>query len=132
MNVEVARLVTAYFDGLLRPDVQARVAQLCTPDVQFHEVLGEFTGMEGFDAAVLSRQRQVAPGLRIEILQMVADASECAVRWRVSGALPDTAVPVSTEGSTWFRIANGLIAEVWSCWDAATLLQQFEVPVQRS
>ena len=132
MNAEVTRIVTAYFDGLLQPDVQARVARLCTPDVQFHEVLGEFTGMRGFDAEILSRQRQIAPGLRIDILQMIADEAECAVRWRVSGALPDDAAPVSTEGSTWFRIANGLIDEVWSCWDAATLLQQFNVPVQRS
>lgn len=131
MNAEIRRLVTAYFDGLLQPDVEARLTRLCTPDVQFHEVLGEFTGMRGFDAEVLSRQRQIAPGLRIEILQMVADETECAVRWRVSGTLPDTAAPLATEGSTWFRIANGLIAEVWACWDAATLLQQFAVPVQR-
>jgi hypothetical protein len=132
VNAEVERLATAYFDGLLRPDVQARLARLCTPDVQFHEVLGEFTGMRGFDAEVLSRQRQIAPGLRIDILQMVADDSECAVRWRVSGELPDAAAPISTEGSTWFRISNGLIDEVWSCWDAVNLLQLFNVPVQRS
>lgn len=130
MSAEVRRIVTAYFDGLLLPDVQARMARLCAPDVQFHEVLGEFTGMDGFDAAVLSRQRQIAPNLRIEILQMLADDSECAVHWRVSGTLPDAVAEMSTEGTTWFRIADGLIAEVWACWDAATLLQQFAVPVQ--
>jgi hypothetical protein len=131
VSAEVQRLVGEYFAILLAPDVEARMAPLCTPDVQFHEVLGEFTGMRGFDAEVLSRQRQIAPGLRIELLQVLADDVEGAARWRVSGTLPGSAEPFATEGSTWFRIAGGLIAEVWSCWDAAMLLQQFDVPVHR-
>jgi hypothetical protein len=61
VSAEVQRLVGEYFAILLAPDVEARMAPLCTPDVQFHEVLGEFTGMRGFDAEVLSRQRQIAP-----------------------------------------------------------------------
>lgn len=132
MSAEVRRIVTAYFDVLLLPDVQVHMERLCKPDVQMHEVLGEFTGMQGFDAAVLSRQRQIAPSLRIEILEMLADDTECAAHWRVSGTLPDAAEEMSTEGTTWFRIADGLIAEVWACWDAATLLQQFAVPLQRN
>lgn len=131
MSAEVRRIVGEYFAGLLEPDVEARLTRLCAPDVQFHEVLGEFTGMRGFDAEVLSRQRQIAPGLRIELLQLLADDAEGTARWRVSGTLPGSAEPFATEGSTWFRIAGGLIAEVWSCWDAATLLKQFDVPVHR-
>ncbi len=126
MNAHIRQVVESYFDALLRPDFAERIGSLYRPDVQLHEVLGEFTGLAGVDAQVLARQREIVPGLHIEVLQVLEDGVECAVRWRVTGTVPDSGRPLETEGTTWMRFEAGLIAEIWACWDAGTLLPQFQ------
>ena len=91
--------------------------------------MGDFIGLAGFDSELLERPRALLPGLQIDLQQLIGDATECAVRWQLSGIYPSATAPTETgapaelrtEGTTWFRFEGALIAEVWTYWDGAVL-----------
>lgn len=141
VNPEHRKVVETYFDAVLRPDARTQLEALCHANVQFHEVMGDFVGLAGFDSELLTRPRTQIPGLRIELRQFLGDATECAVRWQMNGRYPapadaaasaggartataaSTPTELCTEGTTWFRFDGALIAEVWTYWDGALLFE---------
>jgi steroid delta-isomerase-like uncharacterized protein len=75
--------------------------------------------------------REAIPDLRVKIERMVSRGDMVAVHWSASGTnskaaagLPGKGRPVAIEGMTFFRFANGRIAEEWGVIDMATLMRQ--------
>jgi len=69
--------------------------------------------------------------LRLMILDMLAEADQVALRWRVTAThqgdylgIAATGKPVTYEGVAWLRILDGKIVEDHAYWDNLDILQQ--------
>ena len=75
--------------------------------------------------------RKAFPDLKITVDQQVAERDLVAVRWTARGTntgagngIPATGRAVQTTGTTLFRMADGRIAEEWTCADSLGLMRQ--------
>ena len=99
-------------------------------------VAADFVGDDGRSgpAGVLEwhRERRAAfADLRYEVVTVVADDERAAIRWQASGhqsgpfgPVRATGNPVTYQGVTLFRVAEGKIVELWSVNELFQLLQQ--------
>lgn len=75
--------------------------------------------------------RDAFPDLKITVDKQVAEGDLVAVRWTARGTntgagngIPATGRAVQTMGTTLFRVADGRIAEEWTCADSLGLMKQ--------
>lgn len=75
--------------------------------------------------------RQAFPDLKITVDKQVAERDLVAVRWTARGTntgvgngIPATGRAVQVTGTTLFRVADGRIAEEWTCADSLGLMRQ--------
>jgi predicted ester cyclase len=90
--------------------------------------------LAGFEFAV-AKLGSAFPGIRFTIDDLVAAGDRVAVRFTAAGTqlgpyvgIPATGRYVEWSGNTIYRVADGVIVEAWSLWDAAGLLQQLMAP----
>ncbi len=93
---------------------------------------GEAYGIEG-DRVKTAMLLQAFPDGIWTVEDLVAGDDKVAVRWSFKGTqlgdlpvfgLPATGNAVSFAGITIYRVANGLITEIWDAYDKVPLLQQ--------
>jgi steroid delta-isomerase-like uncharacterized protein len=87
-------------------------------------------GPEGFAAAAANLHRAYAD-LRIDVVDMLAEADHVAVRWHETGRhvaqffnLKPTGKPFASRGMNIYRLAEGKIVESWLAIDPATIRAQ--------
>jgi len=75
--------------------------------------------------------REAFPDLNIRIDKLLAEEDLVAVRWTARGTntgsgngIPATGRSVETHGTTLFRMAEGRIAEEWTCANSLGLMRQ--------
>ena len=88
-----------------------------------------FTHADGM--AEVRGWRGAFPDLKITVDKQVAERNLVAVRWTARGTntgtgngIPATGRAVQATGTTLFRIADGRIAEEWTCADSLGLMKQ--------
>ena len=140
--------VRAWFNAYLESDVNAALRPLCIAKPQLHSVLGTLVEAMFVEAMFVEAMRADRVDLaellrRVELrtfapVALQGDAQVVATRWHATviarrqaddglanqpiATPPAAATPLSIEGSTWFRLADGLIAEAWHHWDCEPLL----------
>lgn len=122
-NKSLARRV--YEEGLN----QGRFDVPYTPDFVGHGGARTFTHAQGMAEA--KGWRDAFPDLNMRIDLMVAENDMVAVRWTATGTntgtgngIPATGRSVETHGTTMFRMADGRIAEEWTCANSLGLMRQ--------
>jgi len=82
--------------------------------------------MENYVTGVL---KQYA-GFKIEIHDILMDGSLAAVRWTVTGTHRQSGSPVSVDGVSVTRMAEGKVVEEWVTWDTQSVLAQIDAHTQ--
>ncbi|WP_257385799.1 ester cyclase [Tahibacter caeni] len=123
LNKSVTRRV--YEEGLS----QGRFDVPYTADFVGHGGRTTFTHDAGMAEA--KGWREAFPDLKITVDKQVAEGDLVAVRWTARGTntgtgngIPATGRAVQTTGTTLFRVADGQIAEEWTCADSLGLMRQ--------
>ena len=82
--------------------------------------------------------REAFPDLHITVDTQVAERDLVAVRWTARGTntgagngIPATGRAVQINGTTLFRMADGRIAEEWTCADSLSLMRQLDLLATR-
>ena len=78
--------------------------------------------------------RGAFPDTRIQLLDIVAEANEVAVRFEVQAThtgnglpFPPTGRPVKFSGMSFLQLTDGKLAKGWNCWDQLGMLTQLGV-----
>ncbi|WP_386071306.1 ester cyclase [Tahibacter sp. UC22_41] len=123
LNKSITRRV--YEEGLS----QGRFEVPYSADFVGHGGRNTFTHADGMAEA--SGWRDAFPDLKITVDKQVAEGDLVAVRWTARGTntgagngIPATGRAVQTMGTTLFRVADGRIAEEWTCADSLGLMKQ--------
>jgi steroid delta-isomerase-like uncharacterized protein len=110
------------------------VAEFFTEDYVQH-IAGQPTqaGYELVQQGAAS-SRAAYPDFRLSIDDQVAEGDSVAARWTMTGThqgefygIPATGKQVSQSGTTFYRLENGRIAEIWFLGDMMGLMQQLGV-----
>lgn len=122
-NKSLARRV--YEEGLN----QGRFEVPYAPDFVGHGGARTFTHVEGLAEA--KGWRAAFPDLNMTVDKLLAEQDLVAVRWTARGTntgsgngLPATGRSVQINGTTLFRMAEGRIAEEWTCANSLGLMRQ--------
>ena len=123
LNKSVTRRV--YEEGLN----QGRFEVPYSADFVGHGGRANFTHADGMAEA--QGWRKAFPDLKITVDKQVAERDLVAVRWTARGTntgagngIPATGRAVQITGTTLFRMADGRIAEEWTCADSLGLMKQ--------
>ena len=123
LNKSITRRV--YEEGLN----QGRFEVPYSADFVGHGGRTTFTHADGMAEA--KGWREAFPDLKITVDKQVAEHDLVAVRWTASGTntgtgngIPATGRAVQITGTTLFRVADGRIAEEWTCADSLALRKQ--------
>jgi steroid delta-isomerase-like uncharacterized protein len=123
LNKSVTRRV--YEEGLN----QGRFEVPYRADFVGHGGTSTFTHADGM--AETKGWRQAFPDLKVTVDKQVAERDLVAVRWTARGTntaagngIPATGRAVQVTGTTLFRMADGQIAEEWTCADSLGLVKQ--------
>lgn len=123
LNKSVTRRV--YEEGLN----QGRFEVPYSADFVGHGGRRTFTHADGMAEA--KGWRKAFPDLKITVDKQVAERDLVAVRWTARGTntgtgngIPTTGRAVQMTGTTLFRMADGQIAEEWTCADSLGLMRQ--------
>jgi steroid delta-isomerase-like uncharacterized protein len=123
LNKSITRRV--YEEGLN----QGRFDVPYSADFVGHGGRSTFTHADGMAEA--KGWRQAFPDLDITVDKQVAERDLVAVRWTARGTntgagngIPATGRAVQITGTTLFRMADGRIAEEWTCADSLGLMKQ--------
>ena len=110
------------------------VEQLIHPDFCNHEVAADRPGGPDGFREVARRLRRAFAELRIEPLDVIAEADKVAIRARVSGrqvgpfaGMPVTGREFSVEHTHVVRILDGKVVEHWANRDDCGMLRQLGV-----
>jgi predicted ester cyclase len=130
------RLALRWLEAIWNADLDAptgggAVEQLVHPDYYNHEVAADRPGgPDGFREVAL-RLRRAFAALRIEPLDVIAEADKVAIRARVSGrqigpfaGMPLTGREFSVEHTHIVRILDGKVIEHWANRDDCGMLRQ--------
>ena len=122
-NKSLARRV--YEEGLN----QGRFEVPYAPDFVGHGGARTFTHDDGMAEA--KGWRKAFPDLHMKVDKLLAEQDLVAVRWTARGSntgsgngIPATGRTVEISGTTLFRMADGRIAEEWTCADSMGLMRQ--------
>jgi steroid delta-isomerase-like uncharacterized protein len=123
LNKSITRKV--YEEGLN----QGRFEVPYSTDFVGHGGRATFTHADGMAEA--RGWRKAFPDLKITVDKQVAERDLVAVRWTARGTntgtgngVPATGRAVQIAGTTLFRMADGRIAEEWTCADSLGLMKQ--------
>ena len=82
----------------------------------------------------VTASRHAYPDFQLRIDEQVAEGDKIAARWSMTGThqgefygIPSTGKKVGHSGTTFYRLANGRIAEIWFLADMLGLMQQLGV-----
>lgn len=126
-SLEINKSVTrrVYEEGLN----QGRFEVPYSSDFVGHGGRATFTHADGMAEA--QGWRKAFPDLKITVDKQVAERDLVAVRWTARGTntgtgngIPATGRAVQITGTTLFRMADGRIAEEWTCADSLGLMKQ--------
>lgn len=108
---------------------QGRFEVPYAPDFVGHGGARTFTHAEGMAEA--RGWREAFPDLNMRIDKLLAEQDLVAVRWTATGTntgsgngIPATGKAVEMTGTTLFRMAEGRIAEEWTCANSLGMLRQ--------
>jgi steroid delta-isomerase-like uncharacterized protein len=130
MSAENEALVRRFFEEFCN-DRRADVAdEIVAPGYVSHGPQAPpAEGPEGVKARVAVYQDSVDGHWTVDEIFSAGD--RVTARWTGTGThigelmgLPPTGKPIAVEAISVFRVADGLIAEEWTVWDALGLLQQ--------
>jgi predicted ester cyclase len=117
---EIAR---RWFDEVCQKRNRAAIRELTPENLIGHMAHGRIEGCEPFEA-FHDEIIALLPDLRIEPEDIIAEGQQAAIRWRLTGTatgagfgIQRTGQKVNVVGMSWFRIADGRIAEGWDAWD---------------
>ncbi len=126
-SLELNRSITrrVYEEGLN----QGRFEVPYSADFVGHGGRRTFTHADGMAEA--KGWREAFPDLKITVDKQVAEGDLVAVHWTARGTntgagngIPATGRAVEITGTTLFRLADGRIAEEWTCADSLGLMKQ--------
>ena len=126
-SVELNKSITrrVYEEGLN----QGRFEVPYSADFVGHGGRATFTHADGMAEA--RGWREAFPDLKITVDKQVAERDLVAVRWTARGTntgtgngIPATGRAVQITGTTLFRMAEGRVAEEWTCADSLGLMKQ--------
>jgi steroid delta-isomerase-like uncharacterized protein len=129
------RLALRWLEAIWTADLNAPagggVEQLIHPDYYNHETAADRPGGPDGFREVARRLRRAFAELRIEPLDVIAEADKVAIRARVSGrhvgafaGLPATGREFSVEHTHIVRILDGKVVEHWANRDDCGMLRQ--------
>jgi steroid delta-isomerase-like uncharacterized protein len=91
------------------------------------------TGLQHMGKAVTDT-RNAYPDFNLNIDSLVAEGDSVAARWSMTGThegefygIPPTGKKIGHTGTTFYRLENGRIAEIWFLADMMGLMQQLGV-----
>lgn len=106
-----------------------RLEEIYAPGFVAHGPTGDSSLAE--DNASGQEWRRAFPDLKVTVARTAVDGDLVAVHWHAAGTnsvaaagLPGKGGAMSIDGMTFFRFAQGRIAEEWSLIDMATMLAQ--------
>jgi steroid delta-isomerase-like uncharacterized protein len=130
------RLALRWLEAIWKGDLDARAAggvveRVVHPDFYNHEVAADRPGgTDGF-REIARRLRRALADLRIEPLDVIAEADRVVIRARVSGrqvgpfaGMPATGREFSVEHTHIVRILDGKVVEHWANRDDCGMLRQ--------
>ena len=126
-NIEI---ITRFEHGFRAAD-QAVIDALGDPGLVDHNPApGHEPTLDGFKQKVAGF-KALFPDIKEDLQDIVASGDTVATRWVVTGALrqefmgiPATGQAIRVEGMNFYRLRNGRVTDVWTQFDAATLMQQ--------
>ena len=130
------RLALRWLEAIWTADLDAPAAagvveQLVHPDFYNHEAAADRPGGPDGFRETARRLRRAFAELRIEPLDVIAEAEKVVIRARVSGrdvgpfaGVPVTGREVSVEHTHIVRILDGKVVEHWANRDDAGMLRQ--------
>ena len=130
------RLALRWLEAIWTADLDAPAAagvveQLVHPDFHNHEAAADRPGGPDGFREVARRLRRAFAELRIEPLDVIAEADKVAIRARVSGrhvgafaGLPATGREFLVEHTHIFRILDGKVVEHWANRDDYGMMRQ--------
>lgn len=125
-------LVRRFIDEVFNDGKLAVAEEVLADDYVHHDpATGERgSGVEGLEQMV-GFYREAFPDFRIHLEDQIATDDRVVERWTGRGThrgtlrgLPPTGRTISAQGISIHRIANGRIAETWTCFDSAGMLRQ--------
>jgi steroid delta-isomerase-like uncharacterized protein len=135
MSDENRALVRRFIDEVFNQGRLSVAEEVLAPDYVHHDpATGESgSGIEGLEHMV-GFYRQAFPDFQITLEDQIATGDRVVERWTGSGThqgslrgMPPTGRSISAQGISIHRIANGRIAETWTCFDSAAMLRQIGV-----
>ena len=132
MSAENKALVRRCFKEIWSKGNVDAIDQLVAANYANHDPAGPMpaTGRDGLKQHVTA-YRTAFPDLTFTVDDIVAEDNKVTARWTARGThkgtllgIAPTGRPVTTEGISVLRIANGKIAEAWVTWDTLGMMQQ--------
>lgn len=132
MSEENRALVRRFIDEVFNQGNLAVAEEILAPDYVHHDpATGERgSGIDGLEHLV-EFYRQGFPDFQITLEDQMAADDRVVERWTGRGThqgslrgVPPTGRTISAQGISIHRIANGRIAETWTCFDSAAVLRQ--------
>ncbi len=128
------RAIIERFEQAFAVNDTATIDELCDPALVDHNpVPGAAPTLDGFKATVAG-YTGAFPDLRIEGLHIVAEGDTVATRWMAVGTqhgdmpgIPATGKHIRVEGMNFYTLSGGRITEVWTLFDAMSMLVQLGV-----
>jgi steroid delta-isomerase-like uncharacterized protein len=123
-------IVTRFEHGFRAADV-ATIDALADPGLTDHNPApGHPPTLAGFREKV-AEFKALFPDLKEDLLDIVASGDTVATRWVVAGTLqqdfmgiPAAGQAIQVEGMNFYRLRDGHVTDVWTQFDATTLMQQ--------
>jgi steroid delta-isomerase-like uncharacterized protein len=128
-------LVRRFIDEVFNEGRLTVAEEVLAPDYAHHDpATGERgSGIEGLERMV-GFYRQAFPDFRIDLEDQIATEDRVVERWTGRGTHqgslqghPPTGRTIAAQGISIHRIADGRIAETWTCFDSAGMLRQLGV-----
>ena len=136
--------VRAWFSAHLRADAMDALRPLCVAKPQVHSVIGSLVDSSDVHRVKLGDIQQRIELREFQILELQGNQLDVATRWSATIAVqadvhdaaidgptahprPAPETSINIEGSTWFRMEQGLIAETWEHWDCEPLLARLGI-----
>jgi steroid delta-isomerase-like uncharacterized protein len=128
---EAEQIVRSYFEAIDKRDLDQAVGYWAPGGLEHIAPVGEFHAPDGVREFFSGLQAAI-PDSRVEILGIVANETNVAVRWRTTGTfagaifqgIEPTGARIELEGLDFFTVENGLIQSNHAYYDGADFARQ--------
>lgn len=132
------RAIVERFEPAFRAADHITIDELCHPDFTDHNAgPGQPTTLEAFKQKVTAFA-QAIPDLTETMHDIVAHDDTVATRWTITGTLqhelmgiPGQGQPIAVDGMNFYRVRDGRITDLWTQYDAPTLMNQLTNPAPK-